>query len=202
MRLKRLISEFLPVLLFTTLGFLVMGYHPGLEDDGVYLTAVKADLNPALFPHNAEFFRLQLQATLFDGWMAHFVQWTGIPLAWAELGWQFVSLFLILWACDRIAKQLFGDRRAQWAAVAMVAAMLTLPVAGTALNIAEDVYKRQRKRNGTGSSSASVRNTQNEMPSAAMMGCSTKASISRGTACQRFPSRIREMPSRISAVAR
>jgi hypothetical protein len=137
LRLKRLISEFLPVLLFTTLGFLVMGYHPGLEDDGVYLTAVKADLNPALFPHNAEFFRLQLQATLFDGWMAHFVQWTGIPLAWAELGWQFVSLFLILWACDRIARQLFGDRRAQWAAVAMVAAMLTLPVAGTALNIAD-----------------------------------------------------------------
>jgi hypothetical protein len=137
LRLKRLFSEFLPVLLFTTLGFLVMGYHPGLEDDGVYLTAVKADLNPALFPHNAEFFRLQLQATLFDGWMAHFVQWTGIPLAWAELGWQFVSLFLILWACDRIARQLFGDRRAQWAAVAMVAAMLTLPVAGTALNIAD-----------------------------------------------------------------
>ena len=69
-----------------------------------YLTAVKADLKPALFPHNAEFFRVQLQATVFDGWMAHFVQWTGIPLAWAELCWQLVSLFLILWACDRIAR--------------------------------------------------------------------------------------------------
>ena len=93
----------MPALLFAALGFLVMGYHPGLEDDGVYLTAVKADLNPALFPHNSEFFRVQLQATVFDGWMAHFVQWTGIPLAWAELFWQFASLFLILWACHRIA---------------------------------------------------------------------------------------------------
>ena len=137
MTLKRLSSELWPVLLFTALGFLVMGYHPGLEDDGVYLTAVKADLNPALFPQNSDFFSIQLQATLFDGSMAHFVRWTRIPLAWAELGWQFVSLFLILWACNRIAKQVFAERRAQWAAVAMVAAMLTLPVAGTALNIAD-----------------------------------------------------------------
>ncbi len=147
MKLKRLFSDLFPVLMFASLGFLVMGYHPGLEDDGVYLTAVKADLNPSLYPHNAEFFRVQLQATVFDQWMAHFVHWTGIPLAWAELGWQFVSLFLIIWACDRIAKQIFAGqgfsgqgisgRLARWAAMAMVAAMLTLPVAGTALNIAD-----------------------------------------------------------------
>ena len=137
MQIKRALLEYLPILLFTILGFLVMGYHPGMEDDGVYLTAVKADLNPALFPHNADFFRLQLQATLFDSWMAHFVQWTGITLAWAELFWQFAALFVILWATGRIAGKLFAEKRAQWAAVAMVAAMFTLPVAGTALNIAD-----------------------------------------------------------------
>ena len=137
LKIKRAVSGSLPILLFTILGFLVMGYHPGLEDDGVYLTATKANLNPALFPHNADFFRLQMQATVFDSWMAHFVQWTGIPLAWAELFWQFASLFVILWATGRIAGKLFAEKRAQWAAVAMVAAMLTLPVAGTALNIAD-----------------------------------------------------------------
>ncbi|MGD0901959.1 MAG: hypothetical protein ABR924_03360, partial [Terracidiphilus sp.] len=137
LRMKRAVFESLALLLFTALGFAVMGYHPGLEDDGVYLTAVKADLNPALFPHDAEFFRLQLQATFFDGWMARFVQWTGVPLAWAELLWQFAALFLILWASRRIAGQLFAERPAQWAAVAMVAAMFTLPVAGTALNVAD-----------------------------------------------------------------
>ena len=137
MRRKRLLQEFLPILLFTALGFLVMGYHPGLEDDGVYLTGVKADLNPALFPHDSDFFRLQLQATVFDGWMAHFVRWTGMPVAWAELLWQLAALFLILWASKRIAEQVFAERRSEWAAVAMVAAMFTLPVAGTALNIAD-----------------------------------------------------------------
>ena len=134
---KRIIDQALPLFLFTAIGFLVMGYHPGFEDDGIYLTAVKADLNPTLYPHNSQFFRLQMQATVFDGCMAHFIRWTGIPVAWAELLWQFAALFLILWACRRIAAQIFPQVRAQWAAVAMVAAMFTLPVAGTALNIAD-----------------------------------------------------------------
>jgi hypothetical protein len=134
---KWIIQVALPLLVLTLGGFLVMGYHPGLEDDGVYLTAIKANLHPALYPHDSEFFRLQLQASAFDGAMAHFVRWTGIPLAWSELAWQLAALFIILWACRRIASQIFEEALAQWAAVAMVAAMFTLPVAGTALNIAD-----------------------------------------------------------------
>ena len=114
-----------------------MGYHPGLEDDGIYLPAVKADLNPALFPHNASFFRLQCQATVFDGWMAHFVRWTSMPLAWAELVWQLVALFLILWAVKKIANLLFRDSSARWAGVSVVAGVFTLPVSGTALYMAD-----------------------------------------------------------------
>ncbi len=129
--------RFILLLFFTLVGFAVMGYHPGLEDDGIYLAAVKADLNPALFPHSAEFFRLQTQATVFDGAMASFVWATHIPLVWAELLWQIACLFGILWACHSIARQLFPETCAQWAGVAMVAAMLTLPVSGTALFLAD-----------------------------------------------------------------
>jgi hypothetical protein len=124
-------------LLFTLLGFAVMGYHPGLEDDGLYLAAVKARLDPALFPHNADFFRLQMQATVFDGAMAGFVRATHMPLAWAELFWQLACLFTILFACHSIARRLFDEPRAQWAGVALVAALFTLPVAGTALYLAD-----------------------------------------------------------------
>jgi len=130
-------AKLLPVLLFTLLGFAVMGYHPGAEDDGVYLAAVKADLNPNLFPHDADFFRLQMQATQFDRCMAEFVRATGISVAWAELIWHLISLFLILWACSRIASALFDDERAEWASMALVAAMFTLPVAGTALTLVD-----------------------------------------------------------------
>ena len=115
------------------LGLAVMGYHPGIEDDGVYLTAVKFKLNPALYPHDYNFFRFQMQASFFDYWVAGFVRWTGIPLAYTELLWQFASIALIVFGCWAIARRLFTEARAQWAGVAMVTAMFTLPVAGTAL---------------------------------------------------------------------
>ena len=125
-----------------------MGYHPGLEDDGVYLTAVKADLNPALYPYNANFFRLQMEANVFDKWMSCFVRWTGMPLAWAELFWQLVALFLILWAMKKIADQLFAEEYVRWAGVALVAAMLTLPVSGTALYMVDQHLHPRRSGNG------------------------------------------------------
>jgi hypothetical protein len=119
------------------LAFAVMGYHPGIEDDGVYLTAIKGDLNPALYPHDAEFFRLQLQATVFDKWVAALIHFTHIPLAATELLLQFCSIFLIVASCWSIARVLFKDERAQWAGVTLTAAMLTLPVAGTAIYLAD-----------------------------------------------------------------
>jgi hypothetical protein len=125
------------ILCFTALGFAVMGYHPGIEDDGLYLSAVKSNLNPALYPHDGEFFRLQLQATFFDKWVAGFVHLTGIPVAATELLWQLASISLILFACWSIARKLFTEERAHWAGVAMVAAMFTLPVAGTALYLVD-----------------------------------------------------------------
>jgi hypothetical protein len=125
----------LTLLSLSALGFLVMGYHPGAEDDGIYLTAVKAQLNPALFSHDAAFFQLQMRTSVFDTWMAYFVRGSGMSLAWAELLWQAISIFLILWASWRIVCQLFEEAPARWAGVAMVAAMFTLPVSGTALYI-------------------------------------------------------------------
>jgi hypothetical protein len=125
------------LLLLTVLGFLVMGYHPGYEDDGVYLCAIKADLNPALYPYDAIFFRPAMQVSLFDKAVAGAVRVTGIDLAWAVLILQLFSLASILWAARGIVRKLFVEAAAQWAAVAMLAAMFTLPVAGTALFICD-----------------------------------------------------------------
>jgi hypothetical protein len=124
-------------LFFSTLGLAVMGYHPGIEDDGIYLTAVKSNLNPALYSRDAGFFRFQLQASFFDKWVAGFVRWTGIPLAVTEFLWQFALIALIVYGCWMIARKLFPEARAQWAGVALVTAMFTLPVAGTALYLVD-----------------------------------------------------------------
>ena len=125
--------NFLLTLFYTTLGFAVMGYHPGFEDDGIYLSAVQYNLNPALYPHDPGFFRFQMQASVFDKWVAQFVRWSSVPVATTELLWQFASLALIVFGCWSIARKLFPEARVQWAGVAMVSAMFTLPVAGTAL---------------------------------------------------------------------
>jgi hypothetical protein len=121
------------LLIFSILSFAVMGYHPGVEDDGLYLAAVKYRLNPSLYPHDSIFFLIQMQATYFDKWMAAFIRLTSIPVAVAELLWQGIAIAWILFCCRGIARQLFQEEWAQWAGVAMVGAMFTLPVGGTAL---------------------------------------------------------------------
>lgn len=126
-----------PVLFFTLIGFFVMGYHPGAEDDGIYLAAVKAAAHPGLFPHDSQFFQLQMRTSIFDTWMAHFVHFTGISVGWAELAGQFLSILLMLWACWTILSQLFEERAARWGGLALFSAMLTIPVSGTALYIAD-----------------------------------------------------------------
>jgi hypothetical protein len=117
----------------TIAAVLVHGYHPGAEDAEIYLSAVKKDLNPALYPHNAQFFMTHARLTLFDELIAGSVRLTHIPLEAALLLWHVFSIFLLLWGCLRLARLCFHDVRAQWAGVAFVSALLTLPVAGTAL---------------------------------------------------------------------
>jgi hypothetical protein len=114
-----------------------MGYHPGVEDDAVYLSAVKADLHPTLFPHDADFFRLQLQATVFDGCIAKTVEITHLAVPGVELLVQLLNLFSILWASCTIARRIFPKGWSCWGGVALLSAMFTLPVAGTALYICD-----------------------------------------------------------------
>src|ERR1700692_3712996 len=108
----------------TMFALLIMGYHPGLEDDAFYLAAIKRNLNPALYPHDAEFFRLQFQATIFDKLIAFSVRLTHLPLAWTVLLWQVAAIFLLLHGCWRISRRCFMQPAAQWASVTTVAVLL------------------------------------------------------------------------------
>lgn len=125
------------LVLATILALMVQGYHPGLEDDAFYLAAIKRDLNPALFPHDADFFRLQFQATIFDKLVAASVRWTHLPLGLTIFLWQFATILLILWSCLVIARRCFSSKHAQWAAVIMVAVLLTIPVSGTGISLVD-----------------------------------------------------------------
>ena len=116
---------------------LIAGYHPGIEDDGVYLPAIQRGLDPTLFPHDSDFFTLQLQATVFDKAIALSKKLTHAPLPVVLLAWHLASIFLILLACYEISRRCFQEEYARWAAVCTIAALLTLTVAGTALYLVD-----------------------------------------------------------------
>jgi hypothetical protein len=119
------------------LGLLIAGYHPGAEDDEVYLSAIKRDLNPALFPHDSDFFAVQLQATVFDKVVAESVRLTHLPLGWVILAWHYLAIYLVLLGCWRLSRRCFPEESAHWASTALVSVLLTLPIAGSALYIVD-----------------------------------------------------------------
>lgn len=125
------------LVLLAALAILIAGYHPGAEDDAVYLAAIKHDLNPVLFPHDSEFFAVQLQATIFDKVVAWSVRLTRSPVAVVVLGWHFLATFLVLLGSWRISRRCFPETYAPWASVTMVAVLLTLPIAGSALYLVD-----------------------------------------------------------------
>src|SRR5215813_12011760 len=119
---KNIIPDIVFIILITILALSVHGFHYGIEDEAVYLPAIKKYLDPSLYPFDSIFFVPQNNLTL-------------LPVHWAVFIAHLISLFLVLAACWRLSRKCFDDPRAQWAAVMMVAALLTLPVAGTALYI-------------------------------------------------------------------
>ena len=136
-------TNILILLLLTAAAFIVHGYHPGAEDAEIYIPGVLKLLHPQLFPFNAEFFGSHAHLTLFPNLIAGSVRMTHLPLGTVLLLWQFASIFLLLLACRQLSGKCFRDQSARWAGVSLVAALLTLPVAGTALYIL-DQYTNPR----------------------------------------------------------
>jgi len=147
---KSNIRTLVALLLLTGVAFLIHGYHPYAEDAEIYLPGVLKILNPRLFPTNSEFFGEHAGHSFYPNLIAFSVRATHLSLIWAAFLWQLLSIFLLLGASLRLASALFGpesfdpsrsdgDRSealyAHWGAVALMAALLTLPLAGTALYI-------------------------------------------------------------------
>jgi len=117
---------------------MVHGYHPGVEDAEIYLPGIKKQLNPALYPHNSAFFASHARMTLFPNLMAWSIRISHLPVDWALFLWQWFSIFLLLLGCWHLGRLAFRDALARWGGVALIAALLTIPVAGTALYVMDE----------------------------------------------------------------
>ncbi len=138
-RLRPLKSAFF-LLLFTVAAFLIHGYHPAVEDANIYLTNVKKALHPELYPFNTQFFASHARLTLFPQFVKAVVEVTHLRLDWCMLLLQFAAIFVLLYATLRLARLVFQSPAAQWAGVAFITALLTIPVAGTALYLMDEYF--------------------------------------------------------------
>ena len=125
----------LAFLALTVGAFFIHGYHPYAEDAEIYLPGVLKILNPKLYQLNTQFFGEHAGHSFYPNLIAGSVQITHLPIALAAFLWELTSILLLLVAAWRLASVLFADERARWVAVCLMAALLTLPVAGTALYI-------------------------------------------------------------------
>jgi hypothetical protein len=138
---KRTISDqtkpldFLWLLPLTVGALLVQGYHPYAEDAEIYLPGVEKILHPELFPVGREFFLSHASLTFFPNLIALSFRLTRLSMEAGLFLWHVASIFLLLLACWELSGIFFSAARARWGGVCLIAALLTIPVAGTALYI-------------------------------------------------------------------
>lgn len=123
------------LIVLTCAAVLIHGYHPFVEDAEIYVPGIKKLLDPALYPFNASFFASHARLTLFRNLIAGSIRPTHLPIDWALLIWHLLSIFLLLLACWYLGRLAFRNPIARWGGVVLVAVLLTIPVAGTALYI-------------------------------------------------------------------
>ena len=123
--------------LLTAAALLVHGYHPYAEDAEIYLPGIEKILHPQLFPQGQEFFASHANLTFFPNLIAFSLRVTHLPLETGLFIWHVASIFLLLLACWQLSGLLFENARARWCGVCLVAGLLTIPVAGTALYIVD-----------------------------------------------------------------
>lgn len=121
----------------TLAALLIHGYHLGIEDQAIYLPAVRKLLDPSLYPHDSQFFVPQTSMTLFGKLIAFLIQHTHLSCAAVVFILYVASVFLILLGCLKLSRRLFREPHAQWAGVCLITVLLTMPVAGTGLYLVD-----------------------------------------------------------------
>jgi hypothetical protein len=126
------------LLLLTLAAVLLHSYHPYVEDAEIYVPAIKHALDPALYPHDAHLFTGQTRFSVFPVVIAGMVRLSHLSLDWVLLLVHTGAVYLLLLGAWRISRQCFPRESASWCGVTLLACLLTLPVAGTALYIVDE----------------------------------------------------------------
>jgi len=121
--------------LLASLAVLVHGYHLGADDAAIYVPAIKRAANPKLYPFGAEFFMSHARLSLFSDLVGASARVSHLPINFVIFFWHAGCVFFLLAASWQLVKVCFVNDAARWSGVALLAATLSVPVAGTALVI-------------------------------------------------------------------
>jgi hypothetical protein len=134
---RQRICTALSLIAIATSAVLVHGYHLGTDDAAIYIPGIKRAADPALYPFNSEFFMGHASWSLFPNLVGGTARLTGMPIDGAIFFWYLASTLAILTASLLFLRACFPSARAQWTGTGVLAALLNVPVAGTALLIAD-----------------------------------------------------------------
>jgi hypothetical protein len=121
------------VTVLTFCALLVHGYHPYAEDGGVYLPEIKQLLDPGLYAYGAEFVVGHLRYSLFAPTIAWLVRESHFSVETALLLVHLATFWMTLFAAWLLAARCYATREARGGAVTLLAAWMTLPIAGSSL---------------------------------------------------------------------
>jgi hypothetical protein len=117
----------------TCAAVLIHGYHLGTEDAAIWAPAIKKAADPSLYPFGDEFFLTHAHLSLFPYVLGWFSRLTHLAPDLVIFLCQIVGVFLLLLASWRLLSACFEKECACWAGTALLAGLLSVPVAGTAL---------------------------------------------------------------------
>ncbi|MDP9171276.1 MAG: hypothetical protein M3N54_11715 [Acidobacteriota bacterium] len=127
----------LALLAITAAGLLVHGYHLGTDDAAIYAPGMKRAADPSLYPFNSEFFMNHAGWSVFPQLVGGTARLTGMPIDAAIFLWYLGSMLAVLTAALFFLRACFPTASSHWTGVGTLAVLLNVPVAGTALLIAD-----------------------------------------------------------------
>lgn len=119
----------------TPVALAVHGYHPFVEDGGVYITGVKHLLHPELYPYWSGFATAHLRYELFAPMVAALVRASGLSLMATMLALYLAGIWATLFAAWLLVARCTASLEARCGAVSLLALTLTIPAAGTSLMV-------------------------------------------------------------------
>ena len=122
---------FFLISLLTFFALAVHGYHPFAEDGGLYAAEIKHALNPALYGQSA--FVTQHLPSVFALLVAGITRLTRLNLEWVLFLLYILTLWITLYAASTLVSRTTISFAGRYAAMALLACWLTLPIAGTSL---------------------------------------------------------------------